>query len=1062
MKLTADFTMLSVCFRVLIVGCAFGIWLPVRLGAQNLHLTTYQVDNGLSTDVVKAVHQDRYGFIWLATDEGLVRFDGRRSIVYNQALSSNFIKAFLHRADGKLLVVDDMGISEIISSPDTATFKILLKGGTRPTDTALHYPKSIYEDRKGRLWISENTRIVRYSNNNLEIYPFAIQDQSSDFLRSFSFCEDSYGRLWVVSFPGRLHYFNEDQNRFYPVQNIKPYGNTTAIIEARKGILWLGTLNGVYEVEISPDGKALSQRLIAPINGISFVAKSDKHSAYIGTWSQGLYHARWDEGAARITPMTSFPFSSINHIYHSRNGDIWVSTNEGLGLYQTTFFEGISIRGKRSFIQSIALSPDGQVYVANDGPLFRLIRHVQNSTFTDETIYKPDNGYVMCVSVGRQNIWIGTSAGTVVQKDLFSGQTKIKNVGNGKLIQSIEVDAQGNAWCSQDGFEGVLFLSREIDVKPYIYSKGISSQVNVIKTSPKGQLYCGADTKKGYLYRYDEKSDRFENLSVPIPFETRAEFGVNDLLFDPKTDGIWLGTTQGLILYQNGKLERVDFGPFYTKESVRALALTEDGSLWAAISFGLLRYKNGEYVLFDEASGLPAKTINYRSLFAENGKFLWAGTVKGAAVANAASRFTLQTPKPLFLSIRVNGNPVALQSSQIPIFPNGSFLETDVISMSFPTNRIFYQYRIKELNANWSTPDRNSRFTQHRLNYGRYTLEARAQQQGGYSWSEPAVFEFRVQAAWYESLWALLGAAVAMIGLAWGWAKINTLRLTAANKRFERIIQERTAEIRAKNAELEEQKIQLQHKNQKITDSIRYAQQIQETMMPDESLMADCFSDFFVLNRPKDIVSGDFYWVHKHENKVYFVVGDCTGHGVPAAMLAMAGSLLLKEIILEKDISEPVAVLNALNNEISRSFRQKSEDGIDMALCIIDTENGILTFAGAKSSVILIQGGEMTVLKGSRNYLGGVRKQDKRSFEAIHFEMGRGPLWLYAYSDGFQDQFGGQPRQKFTATRFKELIFNTCGKPMKEQRRLLLEELNRWMGQNEQIDDILVVGVKIG
>ncbi len=1040
---------------LIVLSIAFLFLLSYDVECQSLHLTTYRVDNGLPTDVVKAAHQDSYGFIWFATDEGLVRFDGRNSRIFSQELQSAFVKTFLTLHNGELWVVDDMGISKIINSPDSSYFELILKGGTRPTDTSLHYPKGIYQDQAGRVWISENSRILKYFEGKLQVYKFDAQYQSGDFLRSFSFCEDSFGRLWMMSFPGNLFYYEPVQDRFVRVELPSVLGNTTSLIEAGKGHLWLGSLNGIYQVEINESAKVQKFKQLAPINGVSCMQKIG-HTVYVGTWSRGLYQAKLRTDGWEFEKMENLPFSGVNNIYHATNGDIWISTSEGVGLLQATFFEGVPIRGYRSFIQYTAASSDGEVYAANDGPLFKIIP--KQGFYADENIYYPQGSYVMTFSVSGESIWMGTSAGMVVKKDKQTNQITAKAIGNNKLIQHIEADRYDNVWIAQDDFAGVINLSSTFEVKPYIYQKGIVSQINVIKINPEGQVYCGGDSHKGFLYRYVPEQDRFENLSIAPDFEVKPEFGINDLHFDNKQSAIWLASSQGLLLYKDGKIERIDLGAKYTGESVRAVSTTEDGSVWAAISFGLIRYKDGEFVLFDEASGLPAKTINYRSLFVQNGTQLWVGTVKGMATANISSRFALQTLTPIFLEVKVNGK--AVQENKSPIFPNNSFLEAQVISLSFPTNRVLYQYRIKELKANWSAPDKSYLITQHKLTSGNYTLEVRAQQQGGFRWSEPLVFKFKIKAAWYESFWFFVLVFAAMLLLAWGWARINTIRLKTANKRFERIIKERTAEIYAKNLELEAQKIELQQKNQKITDSIRYAQNIQEAIMPDSAVMSRCFAEYFVLNRPKDIVSGDFYWVYEHEDKVFLAVGDCTGHGVPAAMLVVVGSILLKEVVIEKGIHDPVAILNWLNHEIATSFHSKSEDGIDLALCVIDKTKDLLTYAGAKSSIIVVQNGQFQLLKGSRSYLGGVRKQDKRTFEATDIQLSY-PTYLYAYSDGFQDQFGGEPRQKYTATRFRELIASLQPRPFREQRKALQEELYRWMQRYEQIDDILVVGVKI-
>lgn len=261
-----------------------------------------------------------------------------------------------------------------------------------------------------------------------------------------------------------------------------------------------------------------------------------------------------------------------------------------------------------------------------------------------------------------------------------------------------------------------------------------------------------------------------------------------------------------------------------------------------------------------------------------------------------------------------------------------------------------------------------------------------------------------------------------------------------------------------------EQRDQISQKNEKISNSIKYAGRIQQAVLPAEAYMQQILPDYFVLNRPRNIVSGDFYWVEQKEQKLIIVVADSTGHGVPGAFMSMLGVSMLSEIVNKEIDTGANQILNKLRERIKASLKQTGEqneqkDGFDMALCIIDTEKNNLHFAGAYNPLLLIRKGELIEIKADRMPV-GIYIKEKDSFTLHQKELQKGDL-IYLFSDGFADQLGGENNQKFKIRNFKNLLVEISSKPLSEQKQILTQTFDNWKGNQNQTDDMLVMGIKI-
>jgi serine phosphatase RsbU (regulator of sigma subunit)/Tfp pilus assembly protein PilF len=275
------------------------------------------------------------------------------------------------------------------------------------------------------------------------------------------------------------------------------------------------------------------------------------------------------------------------------------------------------------------------------------------------------------------------------------------------------------------------------------------------------------------------------------------------------------------------------------------------------------------------------------------------------------------------------------------------------------------------------------------------------------------------------------------------------------------------------------QKKQIEKAHEEITASINYAKYIQSSVLPKAEQIEECLGDHFILYKPKEIVSGDFYWVSETEDKTVVVSADCTGHGVPGAFMSMLGITLLNEIINKDSVTNPGIILDRLRKEITDSLKQKGDrweqkDGMDMALCTIDRKNMKLQFAGAINPLYFIResdseitgiihtdsngSGKLIEIKGDHMPIGIFDEMDSFSYHEIDLQKGD---TFYMFTDGFPDQFGGPDHKKFSHRRFREQLVKTKSDSMSDQKIKLENALNEWMGKNGQTDDISVIGFRI-
>jgi serine phosphatase RsbU (regulator of sigma subunit) len=302
--------------------------------------------------------------------------------------------------------------------------------------------------------------------------------------------------------------------------------------------------------------------------------------------------------------------------------------------------------------------------------------------------------------------------------------------------------------------------------------------------------------------------------------------------------------------------------------------------------------------------------------------------------------------------------------------------------------------------------------------------------------------------------------------------------ISALNRDLEEKVKERTREVLEQKEEIETQKEEIEaqldlatmqrdtisRQKDQILDSIHYAERIQSAILPPVKLLEEYFSDYFILFRPRDIVSGDYYWARKKGQKLLVALADCTGHGVPGGFLSMLGISSMNEIVNRSKELNPARILEELREVVISSMHQtgskgEAQDGIEIALCVFDLKQASMEYAGANRPLYLVRDGVVQHYRADRMPI-GIYQQEAVSFSSHSIKLKQGDS-IYLFSDGYVDQLGGPKRKTFRAIKFRKLLLEVQDQPMERQKAILLETMARWQGKVEQIDDVLVMGFQI-
>ena len=586
--------------------------------------------------------------------------------------------------------------------------------------------------------------------------------------------------------------------------------------------------------------------------------------------------------------------------------------------------------------------------------------------------------------------------------------------------------------------------------------------INIISDK---QIWVGSDD---VVFRFDIDSKGFPlemkdyRIKTDYPEQFRMDF-INDTL---------IAFLEGGLFYYKPDVD--SFLTFRDKlksnQNLRFL-LNQQGLAWIKL--------NNTWNCLNLKRNWTDQEISYLKLFdditsivSDKNKNLWIINNNNQIYQIDHKVFKLLSPEfDVFFNKINNERGLRFELSDLEFDPENKAIYVQIIAPYYiKQNSTQYQYFVEGLMNDWSVWSKEQNINLI-VKSGNYTLHVRAKDIWGNK-SEIKSLKFRIKPPFTESVWFYIGIAVVMILVFVFISKIREKKLLHDKKILEQKVQERTIEIQEKAEEIEsqrdeimEQRDEILRQKEEITDSINYAKRIQNAVLPLRDHFDKAFSDHFILFKPRDIVSGDFYWIAEDEKRLYFTAADCTGHGVPGAFMSMLGISSLNEIFgNENNNLTANRILNLLREKIKFSLHQtgkegESKDGMDVALCIYHKNENKLEYAGAYNPLYLIRGNELIEYKADRMPV-GIYHIEKESFTNNIIDTKKGDC-IYIFSDGCADQFGGPGQTKFKSSNLKKLLLEISNLPMAEQKDRLEKQFEQWRGNLDQIDDIIMIGIRL-
>ncbi len=761
---------------------------------------------------VNHVIKDSKGFAWLASDQGLFRFDGNTFEDYNMNLRSKTIRNFISWDENTIYFTNDTGVHSIEYPNGQPQIRSRIENAT------IHYPTTLFRDSENRLWAAQmNGSLLLYSEDLKKLNEFTLA--SGEKIPKMVFGEDVFKTIWVLVPEYGLYYFDEAQDRF---QSIKDFRSSYDFL-IQEDVIWLAG-NQLERFKVTRDRKVIHRQIFASDKKFRNITINDRGTLLLSTVSN-IHTFQSQIGQARMSRVfgandphrvEELSYGTINHLQVTKSDAssddvLWVCSDKGLALLWSGFFQSVSGLGHDN-IRAINSTAEGPVLISQ-GAVSRIWKNGTTMRFKKvENL----NGIVGIGSIADK-IWYGSAEGKIFQfaNDQLLRTYDLSQRGSGVFF--IYADHKDNLWVCQAPSDKPVVGAARIDVNgnfiEYGKDKGFDNRILVLREGGKNELYAAGIGLTSYLYKYNPSSDRFENKSLQFPFKASGNFEVHDMAVD-RLGIVWLATTDGLLKYDKETIRKVDLGDL-THNEVRSITAMTNGELWLATDTnGLIHLdREGNYVIFDEVSGTPSKISSYRCMVLHNNSQLWVGTPEGVVFSSQANPKPYQTKTPIVKKVIVN-NAEAEDQNSIRLKEDQK-ATLHVATLTFPSEDISYQFKIFENDLStediedieWKTTA-SSEFSWEELGSGNYTVWIRGQKPGGFQWSVPKAIPLEVSAKWYRTWWGISLQGVLGFLFFWFFARrwllkrIGGLQVLLSQK--EKQLEEMEAELVVQSSALQQ------------------------------------------------------------------------------------------------------------------------------------------------------------------------------------------------------------------------------------------------------------------
>jgi len=997
------------------------VWLGTPNGVSlfdGTNIENFTSENGLAGNGVWTIFQDSKGYIWFGhIGGGISRFNGKIFEMVPDTLMKKDIYSFCENEQGQLWVTSYGSGAMLILNPGDPANKLKYQQykGKQLSDVVFNSIRT----HDNSIYFITDAGIKVYNPKSHGFDNFVVEGLTTYFQKTSMF-EDKDYNFWFGTFHGGLCKYvdKEKKCKIYVIRDGLSSNWITSINQDRNGVIWVGTWGGGITKIDGQKLQIFNTKNGLPNDNIFCTIQDAEGNILIGTSGQGLSIFK-GEGFVTYANPKMLPNLEVGSILQDSKDRIWFGTKGGISLYDP----------------NAALSQKFTIFTGDQS----IPPHVP----TIVRFMKEDK---------NRNIWIGAENDGIFSYNQKTGRFRYCSEINQGLpprnlsINALDIDQKNNLWIgSVDGLYCFNIATGQLN--RFGQADGLAeneiSSVYIDKNDTKyiGSRGKGITTFTGTLTLNSPKYPLIGNTTPTCI--TSDHYG-----------NIWIGTeTQGLLCFKNGKvIKRYLKKDGLLSDLINLISIDDNGNLYAGSSLGLNRINaKGTIFTYTGRNGFTGIEAKNNAVFKASDGRLWFGTAKGAICYNPKlDNAYINEPLTNIRKFTVNDREHLLnQGIKLSYNENRIVFDYSSICLTNP-DAVEYKVMLEGADIDWRPVNKQTSWSYPALPANHYKFKVIAKNNVGIWNRTPATFEFRINPPFYQTWWFIsicifLGLVAIVM-----YIKIRERHLIKEKQVLEETVRERTAEVVQKNS-------QLAMKNKDIMDSIVYASRIQNALLA-PSLP---FSNTFTLFRPKDIVSGDFFWFLANEDKEWMAAVDCTGHGVPGAFMSIIGNNSLNTIVKELCVTKPGEILDRLDSEVIRTLHHyqhsnQIQDGMDISLISFDNKRRVLEFSGAFNPLWLVRKGEMIEIPANRFPIGqDYEKKKVFTNHEINIEPGD---TIYMFSDGYADQFGGTEGKKLKIGKFKELILGLYNFNIEEQKQKLEEFLDKWIGPTPQIDDILVIG----
>ncbi|MBN8703375.1 MAG: SpoIIE family protein phosphatase [Bacteroidetes bacterium] len=1046
--------------------------------SQTFNFRNYNVESGLSNDQILCFFQDKDGVVWMGTNGGGInKFDGKsfEHLTTKDSLADNVVYSITGDKQGTIYVGTNNGMS-VIKNRKITNYR------ERKQDENFglsHYRVyKVFIDSNNKIWIGTGRGI-----NQLEGTKITTKTLHKELDKSFVFdiMQDSNKAIWFSTLGAGAFKYDGSELKQYTVDNGLDENFIFNVFDYSKQEKWISTSTSLYVLKNEKLEKhPISKQYFQEGNYLYGCWRDGFNSIWIGT-NEGVYHLENDSLDLILKKENGLVNKDIWKIFIDNEQNIWLGSKaekeSGLSVLNNLSFSKKTIVtdsiGKS--INDLLLDRNGNLWLATSKHLLRIAPNNNTKVFKGGNENGLTHEKIRCLYEDNEKIYIGTENGIsillnnkwhiITPKNTEEKEYRINDIisFNGEIL----VATNKGIW----RIEGKTML----EYHPSHFSHLV---VNKLFTNEDKTLWIGSET--GIL---NISKNIVRSFSISDGISNRKIYDIaeeNGFVWALSEDGIYkYANSTGRFMYQKIKDD--------IKEST-SISFGIEKVILIGTESGLYKYKliDNKLVLikkYDQANGFTNTAVSHRAQKWYNNK-LYIGTEDGLFIYNPRyDRENKLAPQTRIKEIRLYAQPTnwkeyadSIGTDGLPynlILTSGqNYLSFSYVGVShtLPT-KVKYKYTLKGHDKDWhSTTETTVLFSN--LNPGDYEFLVLAENGDGVWNKEPVSFKFTINPPLHLSNLAYTIYLLVAIGFIYAF-----LRIVRSNGK----IKEQNSTIEKNNAQLAFAFKEIEQTNKNITDSILYAKRIQDAILPRKKKIYNVLPQSFVFYKPKDIVSGDFYWLHEQGDHLLIAAVDCTGHGVPGAFVSIVGNDGLLRAVNEFGLTVPGKIMDKLNSLVEETLRHDDttfvRDGMDMALCAINFKNKTVSYSGAQNPLYIIRKKEYgTPLPEAKALISTETHQLfelKADKQPIGFFEGRKNFTthtisampddtFYIFSDGYADQFGGPKGKKFMYKKFKELLLNIQNLTIIEQRQVLESSFDAWRGNLEQVDDVCVIGFKIG